>query len=172
MAQEKIDDFMLTAKYYARAEKELQIRHWVHISIEYKDPAGNRVVLFKYDLPREVYERRKWVIQWREAALRCRHPKANVTCCFSYYDRRLGNDPKLTADLRTLVAAKAQVSKNRHEIDRYIDHQKNNNLFFDENTDQLLIKAREKLSRKIANVREAEKRLKAKIKQIEENGNN
>lgn len=167
MAQEKMDDFMLTAKYYAQAEKELEVRHWVHISIEYKNHAGETVRLFCYDLPREVYERRKWVIRWREAKLICQHPKDNITLYHSYYDKRLGNDPKLTADLRKLIAAKAQVTKMQSHIVEYVSYQRENNIFFDEKTDVELLKAYEKLSTKIANVQDAETRLRAKINQIQ-----
>ena len=171
MAQEKIDDFILTAKYYAQAEKDLEIQHWVYISIEYKDNSGNAIRLFSYDLPRDVYERRKWVIRWREAKLKCQYPREDIGCYLSFYDKRLGNDPKLTADLRTLVAAKAQVTKARKKIEEYVNYHRENDLFFDENTDSELMKAREKLSMKIANVQEAEKRLKAKIDKIKNKRN-
>ena len=63
MAQERIDDFMQLAKDYAKAEKELEVQHWVFISIERTDGRCNYEHLFCYDLPREVYERRRWVIE-------------------------------------------------------------------------------------------------------------
>ena len=34
MAQERIDDFIQLAKDYAKAEKELEVQHWVFISID------------------------------------------------------------------------------------------------------------------------------------------
>lgn len=167
MAQEKIDDFMSLAKFYARAEKELEVQSWVYVSIEYTTPAKEVVRLFSYDLPREVFERREWVINWRTARLICQYPKAGVQRFVSYYDKRLGNDPKLTADLRTLISAKAQVSKAQKRIEEYISDHKND-IFFDENTDSDLIMAREKLEAKVINVAKAEERLKLKIKQIKE----
>ena len=167
MPQEKVDDLLLTAKYYVQAEKELEVQHWVYISIEYKDQCGKVIRLFSYDLPREVYERRKWVIRWREAKMICQHPKDNIQLYYSYYDQRLGNNPRLTDDLRTLIAAKAQVTKMQNRIEEYVSYQSENNLFFDEQTDTELLKAREKLSVKRTNLQEAEKRLKAKINQIQ-----
>lgn len=166
MAQEKIDDFMLMAKYYSQAEKELEVQYWVHLSIEYKGNDDKRIILYKYDLPREVYERRKWVIEWRKAKLICQYPKAGINCYSSYYDKRLGNDPQLTSDLRTLISAKAQVTKVKNHIKEYVDYHKKNDLFFDEDLDPDLVKARKKLAIKIANVHEAEKRLKVKIEEI------
>lgn len=168
MAQERIDDFMQMAKYYAEAEKELGVCHWVFITIERTDGHCNYERLFSYDLPREVYERRRWVIEWRKARLVCQYPKGNVRCFFSYYDKRLGSDKRLNDDLRKLVSAKAQVTKARRNIDKYVAYNRQNNMFFDESTDADLQKAREKLAVKEASVRAAEERLKSKIKQIEE----
>ena len=78
MAQERIDDFMQLAKYYAKAEKELGVQHWVFITIELTDRNCNYVRLFSYDLPREVYERRRWVIEWRRSKFVCQYPKGDV----------------------------------------------------------------------------------------------
>ena len=168
MAQERIDDFMQLAKYYAKAEKELGVQHWVFITIELTDRNCNYVRLFSYDLPREVYERRRWVIEWRRSKFVCQYPKGNVRCFFSYYDKRLGTDKRLNEDLLRLVSAKAQVTKARKKIDEYIAYNREHNLFFDENTDENLQKARKKLADKEVGVQAAEERLKLKIKQIQE----
>jgi len=80
----------------------------------------------------------------------------------------LGNNPKFISGLKTLASAKAQVTKVQRKIDEYIAYNKANNLFFDENTDDDLLKTREKLAIKMANVKAAEERLKQKIKQVKE----
>ena len=166
MAQERIDDFMQLAKDYAKAEKELEVQRWVFISIERTDENCNYERLFSYDLPREVYERRRWVVEWRRARLVCQYPKGNVKCYFSYYDKRLGTNIWLNEDLRRLISAKAQVTKIQRKIDEYVAYNLANNLFFDENTDADLRKAREKLLAKMFAVQAAEERMKLKIKQI------
>lgn len=168
MAQERIDDFIQLAKDYAKAEKELEVQHWVFISIERTDGNCNYVRLFSYDLPREVYERRRWVIEWRKSRFVCQYPKGNVRCYTSYYDKRLGMDTRLNEDLRRFISAKAQVTKVQHKIEEYVAYNRAHNMFFDENTDTDLKKAREKLATKIANVKAAEERMKSKIKQIQE----
>ena len=71
-------------------------------------------------------------------------------------------------DLHQLISAKAQVTKVRRKIEEYVAYNRAHNLFFDENTDTDLQKAREKLATKIANVQAAEERMKLKIKQIQE----
>lgn len=167
MAQESSDDIMQMAKYYAKAEKELMVQPWVYISIERIKLNGIRERIFSYDLPRKLYERKKWVIRWRAAKIQCQYPKEQINCFYSYYDKRLGNDPKLTADLRTLIAAKAQVTRQQRIIGEYIE-QHRSDLFFDEDTDKELIMARAKLAKKEANVKAAEERLTTKIKQITE----
>ena len=168
MAQERIDDFMQMAKDYAKAEKELEVQHWVFISIELTDGRCNYERLFCYDLPREVYERRRWVIEWRKSRFVCQYPKGNVRCYMSYYDKRLGTDSRLNEDLNRLISAKAQVTKVQRSIEKYVAYNRANNLFFDENTDTDLQKARDKLAMKIANVQAAEERMRLNIKQIYE----
>ena len=77
-------------------------------------------------------------------------------------------DTRLNEDLHRLISAKAQVTKVRRKIEEYVAYNRAHNLFFDENTDMDLQKAREKLATKIANVQAAEERMKLKIKQIQE----
>ena len=61
--------------------------------------------------------------------------------------------------LSKLISAKAQVTKAERMMREYIEHNRQNNMFFDENTDEELVKFKEKLGRKKANVAECEKRL-------------
>ena len=85
-----MDDWWEYAKELAKAERELQIGHWVRISIEYRDEAGDTVRLHSYDLPRELHERYRWVVRWREARLQCLHPRRHIHTYYSYYDKRTG----------------------------------------------------------------------------------
>lgn len=61
--------------------------------------------------------------------------------------------------LRKLISAKAKVSKAEKMMREYIEYNRQNNLFFDENTDEELVKFREKLERKKLECAECEKRL-------------
>jgi len=168
MAQESIDDFFEMAKDYAKAERDLGVQKWVFINFERIDDQGNYVRLFSYDLPRKVYDRRKWVMEWRKAKLVCQHPRGNVRYTLSFYDKRLGPDIRMIDDLNRLIAAKAQITRVQRKIEEYVAYNKENNLFFDGRTDADLLKARDKLATKIANVQAAEERMKLKIKQIQE----
>lgn len=117
----------------------------------------------KEPVPFTGYYEQMLALDKREAALVCRFPRANVSRFCSYYDRRLGNDVRLTDDLRRLVAAKAQVTRARRKLEEYVAWNRANNLFFDEAADEELAQSRAKLARKIFGVEAAEERMKRKI---------
>lgn len=165
--QENCDDMYEFVRDYTRAEAELGVQHWVFIEFTRDMGDGTSERIFSYNFPREVYERRRWVVRWREAVLVCRFPRANVSRFCSYYDRRLGNDVRLTDDLRRLVAAKAQVTRARRKLEEYVAWNRANNLFFDEGTDEELARFRAKLARKVAGVAAAEERMRRKIEVLE-----
>ena len=71
--------------------------------------------------------------------------------------------------LRKLISAKAKVSKAEKMMREYIEYNRQNNLFFDENTDEELVKFRDKLERKKLECAECEKRLE---KLVEKRRNN
>lgn len=150
MAQERIDDWWEYAKDLARAERELQIERWVYISIEYKDEAGRRCRLHSYD-PRELHERYRWIIRWREAKLQCQYPRENINTYYSYYDKRTGLRTDFNSCLMKLAAAKAQITRAERKEAEYLAEQRQNNLFFDERTDDQLIQFRQKLRTKKEN---------------------
>lgn len=117
----------------------------------------------KEPVPFTGYYEQMLALDKREAALVCRFPRANVSRFCSYYDRRPGNDVRLTDDLRRLVAAKAQVTRARRKLEEYVAWNRANNPFFDEATDEELAQFRAKLARKISGVEAAEERMKRKI---------
>ena len=67
-------------------------------------------------------------------------------------------------DLDRFISAKAQVTKQRNILNAYMEQRrKENDLFYDENRDEQLMKVKKKLSLKEKNVAEAEKRLMLKV---------
>lgn len=120
----------------------------MYISIEYRTQARGRIVLHTYDLPRELYERRNWIVRWRVVRLQCLYPKEDIHPYFSYYDKRTGLSIGFDSALSKLSAAKAQISIAERKEKEYIEYQRANNLFFDELTDGQLIRFREKLQMK------------------------
>ena len=145
MAQERMDDWMEYAREHAKAERELKIEKWVYISIEYRTKTRDRIVLYTYDLPRKLYERRSWVIRWRVAILQCLYPKEDIHPYFSYYDKRTGLSAGFDSALSKLSAVNAQITIAERKEKEYIEYQRANNLFFDETTDEQLVLFRQKL---------------------------
>lgn len=161
-------DWFQMAKDYAKAEKELKIENWVQISICYGH-GHQSVTLYTYDLPREVYERRMWVIRWRVARLQCQYPKQIVSTSLYFYDKRSGESMEVSGCLSKLISAKAQITKAERRMNEYIEYNHQNNLFFDENTDEELVKFREKLERKKLECAECEKRLELLVERRKSN---
>lgn len=65
----------------------------------------------------------------------------------------------LNSCLSKLISVKAQVTKAERMMKNYIEQNRQNNMFFDEYTDEELVKFREKLERKKIECAECEKRL-------------
>ena len=153
-----MDDLFQMAKDLAKAERELKIEQWVEVTIYY-GYAEKQVSLYHYNLPREMYLRYQWVIRWRMAKLQCKYHKQIVSTSLYFYDKRSGESMGLNSCLSKLISAKAQVTKAERMMKNYIEQNRQNNMFFDENTDEELVKFREKLERKKLECAECEKRL-------------
>ena len=156
--QESMDDWFQMAKDYAKAEKELKVEQWVEVTIYY-GYAEKQVSLYHYNLPREMYFRYQWVIRWRAAKFQCQYPKQTVSTSLYFYDKRSGESLEVSSCLSKLISAKAQITKAERRMNEYIEYNRKNNMFFDENTDEELVKFRNKLERKKIECAECEKRL-------------
>ncbi len=167
--QESVSDFYQYAKDLAKAENELKVDRWVEVTLYY-GYADKQVSLYHYNLPREMYFRYQWVIRWRMAKLQCQYPKQIIGISLYHYDKRSGESMELNSCLSKLISAKAQVTKAERRMNEYIEHNRQHNLFFDEVTDEDLVKFRSKLERKKAYVTECEKRLKQLVERRNENG--
>lgn len=156
--QENMKDVFEIAKDLAKAERELKVEQWVEVTIYY-GYAEKQVSLYHYNLPREMYFRYEWVIRWRQAKLQCKFPKQTISTCLYFYDKRSGESMEIGSCLYKLISAKAQITKAERKMNEYIENNRQNNIFFDESTDEELVKFKEKLQRKINECSECEKRL-------------
>lgn len=163
MGQESMHDYYLQAREIAKVEKTLKVEHWDCITIEFKTSYG-KVILKRYDLPRDMVERWEWAIRWRVAKFQCKYPKKMVQCYHSPYRRVMGAKVEIQHDLDRFIAAKAQVSLAQRLMDEYVERQKASNMFFDEEHDEDLRKFREKLESKRKKVEAAEERLIDKVR--------
>lgn len=166
--QESVSNFYQYAKDLAKAEKELKVEQWVEVTLYY-GYADKQVSLYHYNLPREMYFRYQWVIRWRMAKLQCQYPKQIVSTSLYFYDKRSGESMEVSGCLSKLISAKAQITKAERKMNEYIEHNHQNNLFFDENTDEELVKFKAKLERKKLECAECEKRLEKLVEKRRKN---
>lgn len=155
MAQEVMDDWMQYAKDLAKAERELKIEHWVYITFEIRHQDGHREVLHKIDLPRDMVDRWRWLIEWRRAKLVCKYPRKRITVYHCAYDKQTGLQTGFNFLLSKVASAKAQITKVERKIAEYTTHMTQNDLFFNPKTDEPLLKANAKLEKKKSNYNEA-----------------
>lgn len=164
--RESVESWEQDLRDFAKAERELEIEHWVFISIEYQSAARERVKLYSYDLPRGLYERYRWVIRWRISRFQCQYPREYVTALFSYYDKRTGLKIDHNSCLSKLAAAKAQITKAERCIEQHIAAQRQKYpMFYDENSDTELIAYRAKLEHKKQNCQTIKENLRQAVEQ-------
>jgi len=104
--------------------------------------------LKEYDLPRELYERKQWVMRWRSAWFQCRYPKNEISRQISFYDLKSGADLELEPLLNRLVSAKRMITKLRNAIAEY-EAERATELIWEKEYDTLYQKALSKLERYI-----------------------
>ena len=156
----------------AKAERELDIEHWVYISLEYRAQDGQTVRLYHYDLPREISHRYQWVIRWRTARLQCLYPRESIQTYYSYYDKRTGLRTDYNSCLSKLAAAKAQITIAKKKETEYIARQKElYPMFYNSDNDPELEKFREKLKRKEQNYEALCKQIQNAVEQHRKNNN-
>lgn len=103
--------------------------------------------------------------------MQCQYPKQIIGISLYHYDKRSKESLELNSCLTKLISAKAQITKAERRMNEYIEHNRQNNIFFNENTDEELVKFREKLERKKIECAECEKRLEQFVeKRRKENG--
>jgi hypothetical protein len=166
--QESMDDWFQMAKDYAKAEKELKVEQWVEVTLYY-GYADKQVSLYHYNLPREMYFRYEWVIRWRMAKLQCKYPKQIISISLYFYDKRSGESMDVSSCLSKLISAKAQVTKAERMMREYIEYNRQNNMFFDENADEELVRFRKKLESKKSKCAECEERLEVLVQRRRNN---
>lgn len=147
----KIDDWFEHAKELAKAERELKIEHWVYVTFELTEKERNRKCLHTIDIPRTMLERWQWFIDWRKAKYICMQPRENINVYYHYYDKHSGLEEGYNSLLSRITAAKAQVTRVQRVIENYISDMTQNNLFFNPDTDEILMKGRAKLKQKQEN---------------------
>ena len=140
------EDWQEHSQLTDQIHKELNIRPYCEVTITRKKPNGEPEVLYVYDLPREMVWEYSWVLEWRKARFVCKYPKDHVSLNFHFYDKTSGLEIGYQTLISKKVAAKALMTKYNNLKTRYIEEKKKE-LFFDPETDCILLKIDEKIHR-------------------------
>lgn len=152
---------MELAKAYDKAEKET-VEPYVVVLIE--DRTTNEL-LYKYDVPRDMFWKYTWVFRWRKSMFHCQRPKNDIIQTLEFYDKKTGLEFGFGSLLSKLTSAKAQITILENKIAEY-KKQKEQELFFDETTDPIISKLRCKIESQKSKQQEYEMSIKNKLKQI------
>lgn len=105
---------------YAKEERELGVKVYCVLRI-CKKVNGEEIVLHRYDMPREILQRWRWVINWRMAKLTCENPRAHIYETLSFYDKTSGEAYGFNSDLSRLTALKGRITLQENRIKDYIE---------------------------------------------------
>jgi len=114
---------MRTPEQIKKQEEKEGIERWVFIDIVFhptredgKTDYYKRTRIFKYDLPRDVYEKRDWVVRWRIAYLQCQYPRNQVTAFYTYYCKKT-KLPIYKSSLDKMISAKRMITTIVNKMD-------------------------------------------------------
>ena len=161
--QESVSDWMALAKAYDKEEKEQEVTPYVVVSLRNR---RTNEELYRYDLPREMFWRWHWVIDWRAAKLLCQNPKDGINHVLSFYDRKTGLEYGFGSLISKLTSAKANATIAANKLKEYIELQQGN-MFFSEKEDEIVNKFKAKISAYKAKIAEIEEEIKAKVKELQ-----
>ena len=160
--QESVSDWMALAKAYDKAEREQNVNPYVIVTICNKRTGEE---LYRYDIPREMFWRRHWVIDWRAARILCKNPKDGINQCLYFYDKTTGLSFGFGSLIGKLTSAKANATIAGNKLQEYIEAQQGN-MFFDEASDEIVQKFKAKISAYRTKAAEIEEEIKAKVQEL------
>ena len=161
--QESVSDWMALAKAYDKAEREQDVEPYVIVSLRNKRTDEE---LYRYDIPRALFWRWHWVIDWRSAKLLCQNPKDGINHVMAFYDKTTGLEYGFGSLISKLTSAKANVTITQNKLQAYRERQQGN-MFFDEKEDEIANKFKAKISAYKVKIAEIEEEIKAKVKQLQ-----
>lgn len=166
--QESVSDWMELAKAYDKAEREQEVTPYVVVSLRNQRTDAE---LYRYDIPREMFWRWHWVIDWRAAKLLCQNPKDGIKHVLSFYDRKTGLEYGFGSLISKLTSAKANATIAANKLKEYIVLQQDN-MFFSEKEDEIVNKFKAKISAYKEKAAGIEAQIKEKVQEMQTNKQN
>lgn len=165
--QESVSDWMELAKAFDKAEKET-IQPYVVVDIE---DTTTKDLLYRYDLPRDMFWKYEWVIEWRRARYICQRPRHKISCFLTFYDKKTGLEFGFGSLLSKMTSAKSQITMLENRLAKYKELMKED-LFFDETKDPNIAKFRCKIEAQRQKITDYENEIKNKLSKEKKNENN
>lgn len=160
--QESVSDWMELARIYDKAEKEQKVVPYMVVVLRNK---RTNEILYRYDLPRDMFWKYSWVIDWRAAKLLCQNPRDGIEHRIDFYDKTTGLKYGFGSLISKLTSAKAQITIANNKLQRYIDSQKAN-MFFSTETDEVVAKLKAKISMQKEKAADFEAQIKLKVQEL------
>lgn len=116
----------IDTSYLDGTAKEFGIERWVCIKIRLvalkpdgsSDHNADKKLLAMYDLPRDLYERKEWIVRWRMAYWQCKYPRNHIERSHTYYDKKTGSTEIYSAALEVRTC-RANVTKILKAMESY-----------------------------------------------------
>ena len=105
------------------------------------------VNLYHYDLPRAMYERWLWVIEWRAAKCKCQHPREDITTTTCYYDKKTGDNEEALVMLNQMHNHLVQLLRKTRQLED-LKEQQTKQLFLLDYDDQQIVKLQNEIERR------------------------
>ena len=105
------------------------------------------VKLYRYDLPRTLYDKWQWVIDWRITKCKCQHPRENITSTTCYYDKKTGDNDEALAILNQMHNHLVQLLRKTRQLEDLKEQQKKQ-LFLLDYDDQQIVKLQNEIERR------------------------
>lgn len=105
------------------------------------------VKLYSYDLPRAMYERWQWVVEWRVAKCKCQHPREDITSTTCYYDKKTGDNEEALAMLNQMHNHLVQLLRKTRQLED-LKEQQTKQLFLLDYDDQQIVKLQKEIERR------------------------
>lgn len=123
-------DYQEYAKALSDLRKEIRIEPYVKVSIGFykggKQTAreDNFVLLYEYDIPREMYFAKYWIIRWRTARFQCQYPRENVEHYLCFYEKKSGFDEHKKELLQKITNHFIQIKRQEKALQEHYEYRK------------------------------------------------
>lgn len=105
------------------------------------------VRLYRYDLPRKIYQKWSWVIEWRIAKCKCQHPREIISSSMCFYDKKVSNNNEALSILNQMHNHLVQLMRKTRQLEELKEKQKHQ-LFLLEYDNKQIVKIENEIKRR------------------------